>query len=165
MFSFKRPHWLLPSMLVQKNLQQGCTGVGMCPSLSQSSPPPSIKLLQFIFQHSSPTAAAPERPFTHASLTFPSISKWQRWVFKSQQQREKGKTSARQGVWGRWKHGRNRKMRALMAEGDTEKLGDEAKRRSRGLLFAKCNLSQAVWSESSATCSVTRGDESSNYNN
>lgn len=35
-------------------------------------------------------------------------------------------------------------MRALMAEGDTEKLSDEAKRRSRGLLFAKCNLSQVV---------------------
>lgn len=35
-------------------------------------------------------------------------------------------------------------MRALMVEGDTERLGDGVKERSRVLLFVKCNLSQAV---------------------
>lgn len=38
----------------------------------------------------------------------------------------------------------SRQMRALMAEGVTERLADEVKRRSRGSLFAKCNLSRAV---------------------
>lgn len=38
----------------------------------------------------------------------------------------------------------SRRMRALMAEGDTERLADEVKRRSRGSLFAKCNLLRAV---------------------
>lgn len=35
-------------------------------------------------------------------------------------------------------------MRALMAEGDAERLRDEVKKRSRVLLVMKCNLSQAV---------------------
>lgn len=81
----------LPSMLVQKKLQQGCTGVDVCPSLSQSSPPPSIKLLQFIFPnilHLLSYSAAPERRFTRASLTVLSISKWQMSVQKSTREKE-----------------------------------------------------------------------------
>lgn len=53
---FSPPLDFLPSMLVQKKLQLGCTVVGVLPSLSQSSPPPSIQLQQFILQYSSPPA-------------------------------------------------------------------------------------------------------------
>lgn len=69
------------TQLIQIQLQKHQNGVGVCPSLRQSSWSPSFKLLELILQLLPP----PKWPFTLASLTFRSLRKWQKWVFKSQQ--------------------------------------------------------------------------------